>query len=154
MYLYTTRDVHCYFWLQEKMHCKMSVQQVSVSALHAQNFASALENQVVPKFTNRLSWTLHNICKYKGFLWSTLSRIWTESKDIYGKICIRGNPYIPLLGAMVIFRHFENRGLLYDFVVCTKIFLEVIGPYKNVKQDFSLDSIFFTGLCYRAWTSI
>ena len=55
----------------EEMHCKMSVQQVSVSALHAQNFASALEKNVVPKFTNRLSWTLHNICKYTGFLWST-----------------------------------------------------------------------------------
>ena len=38
------------------------------SALHAQNFASALEKNVVPKFTNRLSWALHKICKYKGFL--------------------------------------------------------------------------------------
>ena len=28
MYYYTTRDVHCYLWLQEKMHRKMSVQQV------------------------------------------------------------------------------------------------------------------------------
>ena len=25
---YTTRDVHCYLWLQEKMHWKISVQQV------------------------------------------------------------------------------------------------------------------------------
>ena len=29
MYRYTTRDVHCYLWMQDKMHCKMSVQQVS-----------------------------------------------------------------------------------------------------------------------------
>ena len=36
-------------------------------ALHAQNFGSALEKNVVPKFTNRLNWTLHKICKYKGF---------------------------------------------------------------------------------------
>ena len=28
MYLCTTRDVHCYLWLQEKRHCKMSVHQV------------------------------------------------------------------------------------------------------------------------------
>ena len=42
-------------------------------------------------------------------------------------------------------------GLVDHFVVCTKIFLEVIGPYKNVKQEFSLDSKIFTGLYYRAW---
>ena len=28
MYRYTTRDVHCYLWRQEKMHCTLSVQQV------------------------------------------------------------------------------------------------------------------------------
>ena len=28
MYRYTTRDVQCYLWLEEKMHCKMLVQQV------------------------------------------------------------------------------------------------------------------------------
>ena len=28
MYHYTTRDVHCYLWLQEKMQCNMSMQQV------------------------------------------------------------------------------------------------------------------------------
>ena len=28
MYRYTTRNVHCYLWLQEKMHWNMSVQQV------------------------------------------------------------------------------------------------------------------------------
>ena len=26
------------------------------------------------------------------------------------------------------------------FVVCTKIFQELIGPYKNLKEEFSLDS--------------
>ena len=36
-------------------------------ALHAQNFASAREKNVLPKFTNRLSLTRHKICKYKGF---------------------------------------------------------------------------------------
>ena len=34
--------------------------------------------------------------------------------------------------------------LVDHFVVCTKIFLEVIGPYKKVKQEFSLDSKLFT----------
>ena len=36
-------------------------------ALHAQGLASAAEKNTVPKFINRLSWTLHKICKYKGF---------------------------------------------------------------------------------------
>ena len=43
--------------------------------------------------------------------------------------------------------------LVDDFVVSTKIFLEVIGLYKNVKQKFSLHSKVFTGLYYRAWTN-
>ena len=30
-------------------------------ALNAQNFVSAMEKNVVPKFTNRLNWTLHKI---------------------------------------------------------------------------------------------
>ena len=37
-------------------------------ALNAQNFVSATEKNIVPKFTNRLSLTLHEICKYEGFL--------------------------------------------------------------------------------------
>ena len=44
-------------------------------------------------------------------------------------------------------------GLVDDFAVCTKIFLEIIGSYKNVKQKFSLDSKVLTGLYYRAWTN-
>ena len=33
-------------------------------ALHAQNFASATEKNVVRKFTNRLGWMLHKICRF------------------------------------------------------------------------------------------
>ena len=58
------------------------------------NFASALEKNVVPKLTNRLSSTLHKICKYKSFLWVTFPHMWTESQDIYQKIGIREKPYI------------------------------------------------------------
>ena len=36
------------------------------NALEDVSAASATEKNVVPKFTNRLSWTLHKICKYKG----------------------------------------------------------------------------------------
>ena len=45
MHRYTTRDIHCYLWLQEKN----ALQDVSVASLafHAQNFASALEKNVV-----------------------------------------------------------------------------------------------------------
>ena len=39
--------------------------------------------------------------------------------------------------------------LVEDFVVCNKMFLEIMGPYKNVKQKFSVDSNIFTGLYYR-----
>ena len=47
--------------------------------------ASATEKNIVPKFTNRLTWTLHKICKYQGFLWAKCFRIWRESKNIYRK---------------------------------------------------------------------
>ena len=45
MYLYTTRNVHFYLWLQEKNTLK----DISVAslALHAQNFAIATKNDVV-----------------------------------------------------------------------------------------------------------
>ena len=33
-------------------------------------------------------------------------------------------------------------GLVDHFEVCTNYFLEVLGPYKNVKQEFSLESKF------------
>ena len=51
--------------------CKMDwLEDVSAAslALHAQNFASATEKNVVLKYTNRLSLILHKICKYKDFL--------------------------------------------------------------------------------------
>ena len=53
MYRYTTRDVQCYLWLQEK-NALQDVRGASF-ALHVQNFASALEKNAVPKITNRLS---------------------------------------------------------------------------------------------------
>ena len=40
----------------------------------------------------------------------------------------------------------EILGLVDYFQVCTKSFLEVIGSYKNVKQEFSIDSKNFTEL--------
>ena len=54
-------------------------------AFHEQKFASAAEKNFVPKFTDRTSWTMYKICKYKVFLWAKFSRICTESKDITGK---------------------------------------------------------------------
>ena len=60
MYFYTTRVVHCYLRLQEKKALK-GVSAASLT-LHAQNFASASENAVL-KFTNRLCWIRHKICK-------------------------------------------------------------------------------------------
>ena len=59
------------------------------------------------------------------------------------------------ISAMVIFCHFGNRGsggLVNHFVICTNIFLEIVGSYKNVKQGFVLDSKIFAELYYRAWT--
>ena len=37
-------------------------------ALHEQNFVNAAEKNIVRKFASRLSFTLHKISKYKGFL--------------------------------------------------------------------------------------
>ena len=74
---------------------KNALGDVSISslALYKQNFASAREN-IVPKFTNWLSWTLHKKCKCKGFIWVKFTHIWTESKDLHRKIRIRENLYI------------------------------------------------------------
>ena len=69
-----------------------------------------------------------------------------QRKPVYSFVRHHGD-FAPFWKSLIL-------GLLDGFVVCTKIFLEVIGPYKNVKQEFSLDSKVFTGLCYRAWTSI
>ena len=37
--------------------------------------SSVFQENVIYKFTNKLTSTLHKICKYKGFLWATFSRI-------------------------------------------------------------------------------
>ena len=92
MYHYTNKDVHCHLWLQEK-NTPEDVSALSL-APHAQNFTSAAKKNVLPKFNNRLSWTLHKIYKYKGIIWAKFFRKWTVSKDIYGKMRIRENPYI------------------------------------------------------------
>ena len=92
MYHYTNKDVHCHSWLQEK-NTPEDVSALSL-APHAQNFTSAAKKNVLPKFNNRLSWTLHKIYKYKGIIWAKFFRTWTVSKDIYGKMRIRENPYI------------------------------------------------------------
>ena len=46
----------------------------------------------------------------------------------------------------------EELGLCDHFVVCTKLFMEVIEEYMNVKEELSLDSKFFMGHYYRVWT--
>ena len=86
MYYYTTRDVQ--LLVATRKNAPQDVSAASL-ALHAQNFASALEKNGAPKFTIRISWTLHKICKYKDFLLATFSNIWTESKHIYSYILPR-----------------------------------------------------------------
>ena len=63
MYCYTKCIVYCIVTLNA-----LEGASAASLALHAQIFASAMEKNVVLKFTNRLSWTLHKICKYNGFL--------------------------------------------------------------------------------------
>ena len=59
---------------------KNALEDVSASslALHAQKLASTLKNNAARKFTNRLNWKMHRICKYKSFLWAKFSRIWIK----------------------------------------------------------------------------
>ena len=96
--VYRSSLFHSFIIYGKKVFLKISVLHSAASlALHTENFVSATEKNVVPKFTNRLSWTLNKICKYKGFLKAKFSRILTESKDIYVKIHIRENPYICIL---------------------------------------------------------
>ena len=82
MYRYTTKNVLCYFRLQEKWTGRC---QCCKFGAHAQNFASATEKNVVPKFANRLSLTLNKICKYKDFLLAKFSRKWQNPKTYTGK---------------------------------------------------------------------
>ena len=42
--------------------CKSNLSAASLG-LHAHNFAKAMEKNAVPKFTKRLTWTLHKLCK-------------------------------------------------------------------------------------------
>ena len=61
------------------------------------------------------------------------------------------------IGIMVIFRHFENWGFWGYLTIlwfAPIFFLEIIGPYEKVKQEFSLDSKNFKRLYHRAWTVI
>ena len=49
---------------------------------------------------------------------------------------------------MLILCHFGNPGfseLVDRFAICVKVFLEVIGPFMNLKQELSLDSKTFIG---------
>ena len=84
MHCYTTRDVYCYLQLK-----KNALQDISAGGLvlHAKNFASALEENVVPKLINRFSWTLHKICEYE----ISLSHIFPFMDRIQGHI--RENTY-------------------------------------------------------------
>ena len=51
------------------------------------------------------------------------------------------------------FQRYISCELIVDhFVVCINTFLEFIGSYNNVKQEFYLGSKFFRGLYYMAWT--
>ena len=124
MHSYITRDVH---WLLLVAGRKNVLQKVIV--LHAQYFVSAAKKNVVPQFTHRLSWTLHKIYKYKGFLWAKFSRIWTESKDIYRKIRIRENSYICIF--YPVWRiSFISPGTLTSLTRITDIILKIINCKK------------------------
>ena len=46
----------------------------------------------------------------------------------------------------------QNLGLVDHLAICTKMFLEVIGPYKYVKQELCLDLKIFMGPYHRTWT--
>ena len=59
MYHYTTRNVHCHLWLQEKMHCKMSVQQVFFFYKTSTQFTKL--QQTVTKIKN------NKTCKTQNF---------------------------------------------------------------------------------------
>ena len=50
--------------------------------------------------------------------------------------------------AILILCHFGNPGfweLVGRFVICVKAFLEVTGPFMNLKQELTLDSKTFIG---------
>ena len=100
MYRCTTRDVS-----------KNALEDASAASLvlHAENFASATEKDV-PKFTHRLCWAQHNLCRYKGFQWTKFSRIWIES--IYEKIRLKKTRIFAYFTQCVVF-HLLSQKLTY-----------------------------------------
>ena len=106
MYCYNTRGT-----LLLVAARKNALKDAPSFALHAQNFATATEKNVELKFTNRLIWTLHKICKYKGFLrvnYIQFSRIWTESEGML--VC----KTILILIKFPFQRHISCRHLNFD----------------------------------------
>ena len=81
-------------------------------AFHEQKFASAAEKNFVPKFTDRISWTMYKICKYKVFLWAKFSRICTESKDITGKYVSEKTPIFAYFTQCFTYFTYYPRNLL------------------------------------------
>ena len=84
-YRYTTRDVYCFLWLQEKRHWKMSVQQVSYfmhRILQVQWRRMLYLSLQIGSVKHCKSYA--NFCK------------WAECRDIYGKVRVREIPYISI----------------------------------------------------------
>ena len=113
------------------------------------------------KSTNLRIWSFQfsiNSSKYVHFWILVLEKILILIKFPFQRyINCRHLDFVPTnenrhRGNFPLFWKSEISGLVDNFAVCTKIFLEVIGPYKNVKEELSLDSKTFMRFYYRAWT--
>ena len=93
MYRYTTRDVHCYLRLQEKIHCKMSMQHV----WH-------LMHRILQVYWRRMLYlslqidSLVHCIRYANITVFSDPHFpaYGQNARLYGKIHIRENPYIPI----------------------------------------------------------
>ena len=87
IYRCTTRDVHCYLWLREKMHWKMSVQLV----WHFIHVILLVQRMLYLSLSIDLVGHCTRYANIKVFSETNFPVYGQNPKTLYGKICIREN---------------------------------------------------------------
>ena len=129
MYRYTTRDVHCYLRLQEKIHCKMSMQHV----WH-------LMHRILQVYWRRMLYlslqidSLVHCIRYANIkvFYDPHFPVYGQNARRCGKIHIRENPYIPIFTQCDVFHWLAQKTTHYWARI-----IDVILKIKNCIEVFS-----------------
>ena len=106
--------------------------------------ASATEKNIVPKSTNRLTWTLHKICKYQGFLWAKCFRIWRESKNIYRKYVPENTRVFAYFTQCDVFHLLAQKKLYGPFFYGSGSTASRLQPLRGGSLLFTIQLQYFT----------